>query len=247
MASARDIAYRRHFVLRLSGDPEPSDGNLVYRLPEITAANNPWKHPLPGTAPYRQGTDCTNQPTPRHTFLMDCREFRAQHIGFVDDTLPAVEMDAMHQHLTVCVRCSRHDTAIRRGLLIVRNLPRVELSPDFMDRLNARLHSLDATAVHPRAASPSYRSSASGFAVLAAGLALIAYAALETTRWFSTTEELRLPPVVASVPEAPPSPLADPAFVAAVSTGMPMWPAVLMADQAPMHLANVEFRQASLR
>ena len=178
---------------------------------------------------------------------MDCREFREQHIGFVDDTLPAVDMDAMHQHLAACVRCSRHDTAIRRGLLVVRNLPMVELSPDFMERLNARLRSLDASAARERSASSSYRSSTSGFAVLAAGLALAAYVALEATHWFSTPSELRLPPVVATMPEAPPSPLADPAFVAAVSTGMPIWPAVLMADQAPMHLANVEFQQASLR
>jgi hypothetical protein len=178
---------------------------------------------------------------------MDCRAFREQHIGFVDDTLPAIEMNAMHQHLAKCARCSRHDTAIRRGLLIVRNLPMVELSPDFMERLNARLQSLDAAAMRERTTAAAYRASMSGFAVLAAGLALAAYVALEATRWFSSPSELRLPPVVASVPEAPPSPLADPAFVAAVSTGMPMWPAVLMADQAPMHLANVEFRQASLR
>ena len=177
---------------------------------------------------------------------MDCRAFRERHIGFVDDTLPAIEMEAMHQHLAACVRCSRHDTAIRRGLLIVRNLPTVELSPDFMERLNARLNALDAAGVRERP-SPTYRASASGFAVLAAGLALAAYATLEATRWFNSPAELRLPPVIASTPEAPPSPLADPAFVAAVSTGMPIWPAVLMADQAPMHLANVEFQQASLR
>jgi hypothetical protein len=178
---------------------------------------------------------------------MDCREFRELHIGFVDDTLPAVEMDAMHRHLGSCTRCSRHDTAIRRGLLIVRNLPRVELSPDFKERLNARLRALDAAGARERTMLPVYRASASVFAALAAGLALAAYVALEAANRFSTQDELRLPPVIASVPEAPPSPLADPAFVAAVSTGMPIWPAVLMADQAPMHLANVEFRQASLR
>src|SRR5690242_3366418 len=69
---------------------------------------------------------------PRCECLMDCREFRNKHVAFVDDLLPAFEMDAMQRHLLACSNCSRHDTKIRRSLLIVRNLPPIEPSPEFI-------------------------------------------------------------------------------------------------------------------
>jgi hypothetical protein len=61
-------------------------------------------------------------------------------------------------------------------------------------------------------------------------------------------EELRLPPVVASVPEPEPAPapVASPVYVASFMTGMPVWPAVINAGEASLHMANVELRQASL-
>jgi len=33
--------------------------------------------------------------------------------------------------------------------------------------------------------------------------------------------------------------------VASVSSGMPLWPAALIAEQAPMHFVNSEFQLAS--
>jgi hypothetical protein len=176
---------------------------------------------------------------------MDCREFREKHVGFVDDILPAVEMEAMQRHLQACPRCSRHDTTVRRGLLIVRNLPRIEPSPDFMARLNERLEGLQRTAL--AAELPTYRLTSGSFAALAAGLALIGYVALETVHRFASPATLKLPPVVATAPETPLSPLTSPAYIAGISTGMPVWPAVMMVEQAPQHLADVELQQASLR
>src|SRR4051812_32498142 len=90
---------------------------------------------------------------------MDCRQFREKHVAFVDDVLPATEMRAMHVHREDCARCSRHDTAIRRSLLLVRNLPPIEASPDFMARLNARIERLGPEArvdvIAPRPLMPS--------------------------------------------------------------------------------------------
>jgi hypothetical protein len=179
---------------------------------------------------------------------MDCREFRVRHVGFVDDTLPAVEMQEMQEHLRTCARCSRHDTVVRRGLLIVRNLPQIQPSPDFMAKLNARLAGLrmrDSRLEVRR----SFRFASGAFAALAAGLALIGYLALEAVNRLSRPVEVRLPPVVATAPapEAPQSLLENPAFVASFSAGMPVWSGVLMADQAPQHLTNAELREAALR
>jgi hypothetical protein len=58
--------------------------------------------------------------------------------------------------------------------------------------------------------------------------------------------DLRLPPVVATLPEPEPGPasVASPVYVASFMTGMPVWPAVMHASQASLHMADVEFRQA---
>jgi hypothetical protein len=40
--------------------------------------------------------------------------------------------------------------------------------------------------------------------------------------------------------------MANAAFVASVPTGIPLWPAVLMAGQSPIHFANSDFREIEL-
>ena len=173
---------------------------------------------------------------------MDCREFRAKHVAFVDDTLSLVDMEAMQRHLRVCSQCARRDTAVRRSLLVVRNLPEIEPSADFMSRLNARLAECASTRATDRVFAPSIGA----FATIAAGVALATYFALGLSARFEAPSEIRLAPVVASIPEPMFSPMNDPAFVASMSAGMPMWPTVLMMDQAPMHMANAQLQQASL-
>jgi hypothetical protein len=180
---------------------------------------------------------------------MDCRQFREKHVAFVDDVLPATEMREMHHHRAVCSRCSRHDTAIRRSLLLIRNLPPIEPSPDFVARLNERLAQLGPAAQQDIVARPLLPPTAA-FAALAAGVVVVAYMALQTSHYFA--RPVAEPPVAvaesASLPliEPGPSPMANAAFVASVPTGIPVWPAVLMAGQAPMHFGSMDFREAEL-
>ena len=70
---------------------------------------------------------------------MNCREFRRKHDEYLDDTLSAMEMDAASAHLRECERCARQDTRVRRALLLARNLPRIQPSPVFGERLQRRL------------------------------------------------------------------------------------------------------------
>jgi hypothetical protein len=177
---------------------------------------------------------------------MHCREFREMHVGFVDDTLPAVDMEVMHRHLQACARCTRHDIAVRRGLFLVRNIPRIEPSADFMARLNERIATIKAISDEGEATRP-YRLTTGAFAALAAGLTLFAYVALETMNRFAQPQALRLPPVIATAPAKPAPTFTSTTYMAAISTGMPVWPAVLMADEAPRRIADVEIQQASLR
>ena len=181
-----------------------------------------------------QTSDATRSDGP-----MDCRAFQKNHVAFIDDTLSAVDMVAMHEHVELCAACARHDSSERRALLLFRNLPRVEPSASFQSRLDSRLREARLNMNSPRAPLP-YRNVA-----IAASLALFAgiWAATAVSDRRASLP-LTLQPVVATIPE-PASPLANPALVASVSTGLPVWPVALLAEQAPVHFANAEFQLTS--
>ena len=143
----------------------------------------------------------------------------------------------MREHLAACAACSRHDMLVRRSLLLVRNLPQIEPSANFRARLDARLR---ATPV-ATATRSAFRFSAIAFTALAASLAVVTVGASVVLR-HARTPEIRLAPVVASLPEleTAPSPVATPALVATVPTGMPVWPGIIVATQAPMHFVAAE-------
>ena len=173
---------------------------------------------------------------------MDCRTFHKLHVGYVDDLLPATQMEAMHEHRRRCPGCARHDAIERRALMLVRSLPRIEPSADFGVRLNARIRSAGPAT----ASAPGLRPSRA--AIAAAGLAAllvigVVATSLDRSRPMPTPVHV---PVVAVIPEPPPAPdLARDALVASVTTGMPMLPMALLVDQAPVHFANAEFRLTS--
>ena len=73
---------------------------------------------------------------------MDCSAFRRHHVAYVDDTLPQDLLVAAARHAAECPACARHDTAVRRSLLLARNActgAPLECSDDFAARLEARL------------------------------------------------------------------------------------------------------------
>jgi hypothetical protein len=163
---------------------------------------------------------------------MDCREFRERHAPYVDLMCSAIDEREMREHVRQCASCARHDTLVRRSLMLVRNLPVIEPSADFAQRLQARLRTMPAMPVEP------VRSSFRSFAAVAAGIMLVAaLAAGVATRQH---EPLRLSPVVATLPDVESSHAATPAFVATVPTGMSVWPAIMVASQAQMHFVAAE-------
>jgi hypothetical protein len=138
---------------------------------------------------------------------------------------------------------------IRRSLLIVRNLPPIEVSPDFMARLNERLARVGPESRNDIVATPRpYYPSIGAFAALAAGLVAVGYIAAQSTEHRVPAAERQI--IAASAPSVTalePAPvIANEAFVASVPTGMPVWSAVMMAGQAPMHFANLEFRESGV-
>jgi hypothetical protein len=166
---------------------------------------------------------------------MRCSEFRERHLPFVDGTMSEADMVAMQRHLSECDECTRHDTALRRGLLVFRNLPLVEPSADFAMRLHARLRALG----QPDRRAELFRAPGMGAFVAAMSVVALGFVAASMLHWTEMRRDLVLEPVVATSPAFPP-PIVDYPFVAASSTGMPMWPAAVLAEQATAHFVNAE-------
>ena len=180
---------------------------------------------------------------------MDCRSFKKKHPSFLDDTLSGIETTAMRDHLRLCAGCARQDASIRRSLFLLRNLPRVEVSDGFSERLRSRL-AVEATRpeyTDSFARGPSLRA----FAGLAGALLMVGLLSLAAT---SESEQVatahpRLPSVV--VQEVASMAVLDtgdaaPAFVASLSMGMPVWPTLLLTEQSSLRFATTELRNASL-
>jgi putative zinc finger protein len=174
---------------------------------------------------------------------MDCREFCDQHVAFVDDTLAGIELVRMQRHLMECESCAKHDAKIRRALLLFRNLPSIEPSIDFSERLEARLrssHNNDAFIATQR----NLRRGA--IAATVASAIMLGY--IGTTLFQSDIpSDLMMPPVVASIPEPELTPIttSTPAIFASVPAGLTIWPAALFAEQVPVRFAHSSLELAN--
>jgi hypothetical protein len=174
---------------------------------------------------------------------MNCREFRRKHDSYVDDTLSGVDIDAMTRHLRLCADCARVDTRVRRALLLAHNLPMIEPSAAFGERLQARLRQERAIMAGHAARhgidEGRWRSLSMGtYAALAAGVMATAGLALAMTRLAQPAGAIRLAPVVATLPERGPAMLASSTMVASVPAGFSVWPAVFVAQQGAWHFAD---------
>lgn len=164
---------------------------------------------------------------------MDCKSFREQHVAFVDGALQDAELVAMQLHVEECVACAHHDAMVRRGLLVARNLPTLDVSPDFASRLNARLRELRA---QDRAAL-AYRGPGWGsFFATAAGVVMVGVVATAALEYGRVTPEVALEPVLATRPALPPQPIVDHTYMLSASAAIPVWTAAMLADQAPQQM-----------
>ncbi|MDB4912673.1 MAG: hypothetical protein JWM95_317 [Gemmatimonadetes bacterium] len=175
---------------------------------------------------------------------MNCREFRRKHDAYIDDTLSGVDLDGMANHRRLCDACSQLDTRVRRALLLARNMPTIQPSSDFAGRLQARLTEERASlqlAKQLHSVEDGLRArplSVSTYAIIAAGVLAAAGLAGAATRIRAHDNVILLTPVIASMPEPERAGLTVPTLVAAMPAGMPIWPAVFVAQQAPWHFAS---------
>lgn len=166
---------------------------------------------------------------------MDCKEFSANHSAFIDDTLPGYLMTGMRDHVAACARCSRRDTEIRRALFLLKNLPPVQVSAGFEERLRDRI-TAEGPAFHPEKVRRQPHLMWAAVATFA-----VALAGVQGWRAQLVNEAVRLPAVVTSVPATLESDEASaPAYVASMSTGIPMWPALMLAEEGPLRFADTQ-------
>lgn len=173
---------------------------------------------------------------------MDCRTFRRHHLAFVDDTLPGIDVVQMERHRSECDACARHDGDIRRSLLLIRNnLPSIEPSADFASKLARRL---EDERVRQAAPAPFFRGPGlSGFLGMSVGVVALGMLAVSLSEGPVLESAPRLPSVVFRPNGAPLGinaalPVAPPALVATMSTGMAVWPALLLMEEAQSHYAR---------
>jgi len=164
---------------------------------------------------------------------MNCKEFRSEHVGFIDDVMSAADMAAMRRHIRICARCSTLDVRIRRSLMVVRNLPQIEPSADFFARLSEGLKHAPPPARHRTS------SIVVTFVVTTMAAAAVYFAMAVAVRRDSPSRPFPAQ-ALAYRAEGVPSPIGNPELVPAVPAGIPIWPAMFMVGELPMHLANVE-------
>jgi hypothetical protein len=174
---------------------------------------------------------------------MDCREFHDNHSGFIDDTLSGIELVAMQRHINECSECAKHDSLIRRSLLLFRNLPRIEPSPGFTDRLNARLKEIDRADIRPFHHSTKFAAT-----VAITSMLMLGYIG-SSLRDVDAPQDIVFPPVIASLPEQDIAPISTPApaLVASAAAGLPIWTAALYAELLPVHFASADLQLVGSR
>jgi hypothetical protein len=73
----------------------------------------------------------------------DCDEFMARHSDYMDGLLPTLAAARLQAHVEVCLACARYDRVVRKGIDLVRDLPVIEPTCDFQQRLQHRLYHVE--------------------------------------------------------------------------------------------------------
>jgi anti-sigma factor RsiW len=133
--------------------------------------------------------------------MMDCGTFLDGYSEYRDDLLPLPERAAFEAHLRGCDSCARYDRVVAGGVRVLHSLPELEVSDDFMDRLQHRLwHVEDELATARRRRARPLRRTAAGAVAMAAAVGGVALLP-QLPSWPAPTVTM-LPSVSAAAPES---------------------------------------------
>jgi hypothetical protein len=103
-------------------------------------------------------------------FSMTCKDSLALYSEYLDGALPESVRERFEVHVARCDSCARYHRVMRRGLRLVHEMPELEPSSDFQDRLQHRiLHVVEERSETRRRGRP-------GAVLSIAALGLIAFA-----------------------------------------------------------------------
>jgi len=130
---------------------------------------------------------------------MDCCEFREKYSDFADGQLDEEAELRARRHLSLCAPCRRFDAAFRTGVRALRDLPSVEVSRTFGERLKSQLrHELIVRAL---AVDPLSGAIAAMLVLVTVGLVTWDLAELHATRHTAAAVAVNpMPPVAIRLP-----------------------------------------------
>lgn len=126
--------------------------------------------------------------------MLDCSQFLEDYSSFRDGRMAPDRGAEFELHMEVCGPCARYHEVVARGVELVRDLEPVELSADFIPRLQHRIYHLD----EEMSASRRISSGTSVAFTLAIAVAIGMSAWTPAIR--PTPRVVELPPVLASAP-----------------------------------------------
>jgi hypothetical protein len=137
--------------------------------------------------------------------MMDCGTFLDGYSDFRDGMLTLPDRVAFEAHLRECASCARYDRVVDGGAKVLRDLPELEVSGDFMERLQHRIwhEQDDMAAARARQARRSSRRVAAAGMAAAASVAAVALVPGVYSRFAPTVTMLPSAAASAPAPEAP--------------------------------------------
>lgn len=176
--------------------------------------------------------------------MMDCDIFLDGHSDFRDGLLALPDRAAFEAHLRECDHCARYDRVVEKGVQVLRGRPELEVSDDFMDRLQHRLYHVDdEMAAARRRRGPVSRGAV---AALAAAASIAAVALIPRLYPGLAPTVTMLQPVAASAP----APASTPQVFRVASTvgssqGLAAQLEEVGVEVYPMPYGDVLYRTAS--
>jgi hypothetical protein len=174
--------------------------------------------------------------------MMDCDTFLDGHSDFRDGLLTLPDRVVFQAHLRECASCARYDRVVDKGVRVLRDRPALEVSDDFMDRLQHRLyHVEDEMAAARRRRGPVSRGAV---AALAAAASVAALALLPRLYPGAAPTVTMLPSVAATAPAAE-SPAYRLANAPSASEGLAAQLEEVGVEVYPMPYGNVLYSTVS--
>jgi anti-sigma factor RsiW len=124
---------------------------------------------------------------------MDCIEFLSRYSEYVDG-VGGAGAAAFERHLGSCPSCARYHRVVREGCGLLRQLPPVHASEDFLPRLRHKLFHLEDEL--------SRRPALTGSTVMGAVL-ILGFVAAAWVPALLHRHEVVLPPIVVEAPSRP--------------------------------------------